>query len=118
MSSNNTKNSTNLVENLQQVRKERLYQVLLAPQISEKSTMVADKRNQVVFKVASDATKPEIKQAVEFIFNVKVNAVQISNVKGKVKRFRGHIGQRSGWKKAFICLQAGQEINFAEGGEA
>jgi len=97
---------------------ERLLQVLLAPQISEKATYVADKHSQVVFRVASDATKPEIKAAVEMLFKVEVESVQVSNVPGKIKRFRQMKGVRKGWKKAFVGLKAGQEINFAEGGEA
>jgi len=97
---------------------ERLLQVLLAPQISEKATYVADKNEQIVFRVASDATKPEVKAAVELLFKVQVEAVQILNVKGKVKRFGRGVGQRKGWKKAFVCLKPGQEINFVEGGAA
>jgi large subunit ribosomal protein L23 len=100
------------------MNQERLLQVLLAPQVSEKATDVADKNNQVIFKVAADATKPEIKAAVELLFKVEVDAVQVLNVKGKSKR-RGTIqGRRKGWKKAFVCLKAGQEIQFAEGGVA
>ena len=95
---------------------ERLLQVLLAPQVSEKATYVADKHEQIVFRVASDATKPEVKAAVELLFKVQVDAVQILNVKGKVKRFGRGVGQRKGWKKAFVCLKPGQEINFVEGG--
>ncbi len=97
---------------------ERLYKVLLAPQISEKATYVAEKNEQVIFKVASDATKPEIKAAVELVFKVEVDSVQVANVKGKVKRFGRTTGRRKGWKKAFVCLKAGQEINFVEGGAA
>lgn len=97
---------------------ERLLQVLLAPQISEKATFVADKNEQVVFFVMSDATKPEIKAAVELLFKVEVNSVQISNLKGKVKRFGRSMGRRKDAKKAFVCLKPGQEINFAEGGIA
>ncbi|KAF4516532.1 hypothetical protein B566_EDAN003279 [Ephemera danica] len=93
-------------------------QVLLAPQVSEKATYVADKHEQVVFRVASDATKPEIKAAVELLFKVEVEAVQVANVKGKVKRFKGATGRRKGWKKAFVSLKPGQEINFVEGGNA
>ena len=100
------------------MNQERLLQVLLAPQVSEKATDVADKNNQVIFKVAADATKPEIKAAVELLFKVEVDAVQVLNVKGKGKR-RGTIqGRRKGWKKAFVCLKADQEIQFAEGGVA
>lgn len=97
---------------------ERLLQVLLAPQISEKATSIADKNEQVVFFVTSDATKPEVKAAVELLFKVQVDSVQISNLKGKVKRFGRSMGRRSDAKKAFVCLKPGQEINFAEGGAA
>ncbi|MHB1678258.1 MAG: 50S ribosomal protein L23 [Sulfuriferula sp.] len=93
----------------------RLLQVILAPQVSEKSTYVADKHEQVIFRVASDATKPEVKAAVELLFKVEVNSVQISNVKGKHKRFGRFMGRRSDWKKAFVCLKPGQEINFVAG---
>ncbi|PTD95425.1 50S ribosomal protein L23 [Pseudothauera lacus] len=97
------------------ISQERLLQVLLAPQISEKATFVADKNEQVVFKVASDATKPEVKAAVEALFKVEVKSVQILNVKGKVKRFGKMMGRRKDWKKAFVCLKPGQEINFVAG---
>ncbi|WP_153146746.1 50S ribosomal protein L23 [Dechloromonas sp. H13] len=100
------------------MNQQRLMQVLLAPQISEKATYVADKHEQVIFRVASDATKPEIKAAVELLFKVEVEAVQVANVKGKVKRFKGMAGRRKGWKKAFVSLKPGQEINFVEGGNA
>ena len=100
------------------MNQERLLQVLLAPQVSEKATYVADKNNQVIFKVAADATKPEIKAAVELLFKVEVDAVQVLNVKGKVKRRGAVQGRRKGWKKAFVCLKPGQEIQFAEGGVA
>lgn len=94
---------------------ERLMQVLLAPQISEKATLLADRNGQVVFKVHSSATKPEVKAAVELLFKVEVNAVNIANVKGKVKRFGRSIGRRKDWKKAYVSLKPGQEINFAAG---
>ena len=97
------------------ISQERLLQVLLAPQISEKATFVADKNEQVVFKVASDATKPEVKAAVESLFKVEVKSVQILNVKGKSKRFGKTMGRRKDWKKAFVCLKPGQELNFAAG---
>ena len=100
------------------MNQERLLQVLLAPQVSEKATYVADKHEQVIFRVATDATKPEIKAAVELLFKVEVEGVQVSNVKGKVKRFKGATGRRKGWKKAFVSLKPGQEINFVEGGNA
>jgi large subunit ribosomal protein L23 len=94
---------------------ERLLQVLLAPQISEKSTFVAERNNQVVFRVVRDATKPEIKAAVEMLFKVEVHGVQVSNVKGKAKRFGRFMGRRDHWKKAYVALKPGQEINFAGG---
>jgi large subunit ribosomal protein L23 len=97
---------------------ERLLQVLVAPQISEKATMVADKNEQVIFVVAPDATKPEIKAAVELLFKVQVDSVQVANLKGKSKRFGRSMGRRSDVRKAFVCLKPGQEINFAEGGAA
>ena len=100
------------------MNQQRLMQVLLAPQISEKATYVAEKNEQVIFRVASDATKPEIKAAVELLFKVEVNSVQVANVKGKVKRFKGATGRRKGWKKAYVCLKPGQEINFVNGGNA
>lgn len=97
---------------------ERLMQVLLAPQVSEKATYVADKNEQVIFIVAPDATKPEVKAAVELLFKVQVESVQISNLKGKVKRFGRVMGKRKDVRKAFVSLKPGQEINFAEGGAA
>jgi large subunit ribosomal protein L23 len=97
---------------------ERLYQVLVAPQISEKATMVADKNEQVIFIVTPDATKPEVKAAVEMLFKVQVQSVQIANLKGKVKRTGRGVGRRGDIRKAFVCLKPGQEINFAEGGVA
>ena len=100
------------------MNEQRLMQVLLAPQISEKATYVADKNQQVIFRVASDATKPEVKAAVELLFKVSVESVQIANIKGKQKRFGRFVGSRKGWKKAFVCLKPGQEINFVDGGVA
>ncbi len=91
---------------------QRLMQILLAPQVSEKSTFVAEKNNQVVFRVVGDATKPEIKAAVELLFKVEVERVQVANIQGKQKRFGRTIGRRKDWKKAYVCLKAGQEINF------
>jgi large subunit ribosomal protein L23 len=99
-------------------QQERLMKLVLAPVISEKSTFVADKGNQVVFRVASDATKPEIKAAIELMFKVQVDAVQIVNVRGKGKRFGQFTGRRRHWKKAYVCLKEGHEINFAEQAEA
>ena len=100
------------------MNQQRLMQVLLAPQISEKATYVADKNEQVVFRVASDATKPEVKAAVELLFKVGVESVQIANVKGKQKKFGRFMGARRNWKKAYVCLKPGQEINFVDGGVA
>jgi large subunit ribosomal protein L23 len=94
----------------------RLAQVLVAPVISEKATTVSEKHNQVLFKVLRDATKPEIKAAVELMFKVEVEAVNVVNVKGKVKRFGRSIGRRDHVKKAYVSLKAGQELNFS--GEA
>jgi large subunit ribosomal protein L23 len=92
---------------------ERLMTVVLAPVVSEKSTRVADKNRQYVFHVTDDATKPEIKAAVELLFKAKVDSVTVSNVKGKKKRMGKFSGRRRNWKKAYVCLAAGQEINFA-----
>lgn len=91
---------------------ERLYQIILKPVISEKSTRLGDKHNQVVFQVKTDARKDEIRQAVEKLFEVKVKNVQVVNVRGKVKRFGKTPGARSSWKKAYVCLEKGQEIDF------
>jgi large subunit ribosomal protein L23 len=91
---------------------ERLMQVLLAPQVSEKGTYVGEKHAQVVFRVVGNATKPEIKAAVELLFKVEVESVQVANVKGKQKRFGKLTGRRKNWKKAYVCLKPGQEINF------
>ena len=92
---------------------DRLMKVVLAPIVSEKSTMLAERNRQYVFRVADDASKPEIKAAVELLFKTKVDAVTVSNVKGKAKRFGRFNGRRRNWKKAFVCLAPGQEINFA-----
>jgi large subunit ribosomal protein L23 len=92
---------------------ERLALVLLAPVVSEKGTQIAEKHEQVIFRVLQDATKPEVKAAVEAMFKVEVESVQIANVCGKVKRFGKFTGRRRNWKKAYVCLKPGQEINFA-----
>ena len=94
----------------------RLAQVLMAPIISEKATRIAEKSNQVMFKVLRDATKPEIKAAVELMFKVEVESVNTVQHKGKVKRFGKSIGRRDHVKKAYVSLKAGQELNFS--GEA
>jgi large subunit ribosomal protein L23 len=91
----------------------RLAQVLVAPIVSEKATMLSEKRNQVLFKVLRDATKPEIKAAVELLLKVEVESVQTVVQKGKVKRFGRSMGRRDHVKKAYISLKAGQEINFS-----
>lgn len=92
---------------------ERLYKVLLGPVISEKAAIVGDVSNQVVFKVLPNAEKQEIKAAVEKLFDVQVEDVRTLNVKGKTKRTRHGMGKRSDWKKAYVRLAAGQEIDFA-----
>jgi large subunit ribosomal protein L23 len=94
----------------------RLAQVLVAPIVSEKATSVAEKHNQVLFKVLRNATKPEIKAAVELMFKVEVESVSVVNQKGKVKRFGRSIGRRDHVKKAYVSLKEGQELNFS--GEA
>jgi large subunit ribosomal protein L23 len=91
----------------------QLMNVVLAPVVSEKSTMLGDKSNQVVFRVSDSATKPEVKAAVELLFKVKVESVQLLNVKGKEKRFGRFMGRRRNWKKAYVRVAQGQEINFA-----
>ncbi|MBV8667194.1 MAG: 50S ribosomal protein L23 [Burkholderiaceae bacterium] len=93
---------------------ERLMKVLLAPVISEKATMVAEKNEQVVFLVAPDATKLEVKAAVELLFKVQVESVQVANREGKQKRAGRFVGRRNHTRRAFVCLKPGQEINFTE----
>jgi large subunit ribosomal protein L23 len=93
---------------------ERLMKVLLAPVISEKATFVAEKNEQVVFLVTPDATKLEIKAAVELLFKVQVDSVQVANRQGKQKRAGRFIGRRNHTRRAFVCLKPGQEINFTE----
>ena len=94
---------------------ERLQQIILSPVISEKSTSAADSSNQVVFEVLSDATKNEIREAVENQFSVSVEGVQVMNVRGKVKRFGKTPGKRRNWKKAYVRLAEGQDIDFMGG---
>ena len=96
---------------------ERLFKVLLAPRMTEKSTMVAESSNQYVFKVTSDSNKAEIKAAVEKLFEVTVESVRVVNVKGKSKVFKAQRGKRSDWKKAYVRVQEGQVIDFL-GGES
>ncbi len=94
------------------MNQERLIGLLLAPHVSEKSTRTAESNRQFVFKVVGDATKPEIKGAVELMFSVQVSAVRVCNVKGKVKRAGRMQGRRSNWKKAYVTLKPGHDINF------
>ena len=96
------------------ISEERLMKVLLAPVISEKATFVAEKHEQVMFLVAQDATKLEIKAAVELLFKVQVDSVQVSNREGKQKRSGRFTGRRNHTRRAFVCLKPGQEINFTE----
>jgi large subunit ribosomal protein L23 len=93
---------------------DRLMKVLVAPIVSEKSTMIAEKHEQVAFRVLRDATKAEIKAAVELLFNVKVQSVQVLNQSGKTKRFGRTLGRRNNVRKAYVSLAEGHEINFAE----
>lgn len=99
------------------MNKNRLYQVLLAPRVTEKSTRVGEISNQYVFRVVPDAIKSEVRNAVEMLFKVNVESVRIVNVKGKKKAFRMHPGKRSDWKKAYVRVQEGQVIDLL-GGES
>jgi large subunit ribosomal protein L23 len=94
------------------MNQERLLQVLVEPRMTEKSARVGDKHNQYLFKVLGDATKPEIKAAVEQLFSVKVDGVQVLNVASRVKSFRGRAGARQAWKKAYVTLKEGFSIDF------
>ena len=96
------------------MNQERLMTVLVAPIVSEKATMVAEKNGQVAFRVLQDATKDEIRAAVELLFKVQVDSVQVLNQKGKEKRFGRFNGRRRNVRKAYVNLKPGQEINFAE----
>ncbi|MGI9311286.1 MAG: 50S ribosomal protein L23 [bacterium] len=91
---------------------ERMHQIILRPVISEKTTAAADKRRQVVFEVLPDASKAEIKRAVEALFEVKVERVQVANMRGKIKRFGRTPGQRKNWRKAYVRLREGDDIDF------
>jgi large subunit ribosomal protein L23 len=95
------------------MNQERMYQILLMPHVSEKGSLLADEQNQHVFKVATDATKTEVKEAVEELFKVKVDKVRILNVKGKAKRFGGRLGKRSDMRKAYVTLLPDNDIDFA-----
>jgi large subunit ribosomal protein L23 len=95
------------------MNQERIYKVLLGPVVSEKSAAAGESSNQVVFKVLPNASKLEIKTAVQALFDVKVESVRVLNVKGKTKRTRHGLGIRSDWKKAYVRLEQGQDIDFA-----
>lgn len=95
------------------MNKERLYKIILGPVVSEKAAVLGEQSGQVVFKVARDAKKPEVKAAVEELFEVKVRDVRVLTVKGKTKRTRYGVGVRSDWKKAYVRLEQGQDIDFA-----
>jgi large subunit ribosomal protein L23 len=95
------------------MNQERMYQILLMPHVSEKGSLLADEQHQHVFKVATDATKTEVKEAVEQLFKVKVDKVRILNVKGKTKRFGGRLGKRSDMRKAYVTLMPDNDIDFA-----
>ena len=97
------------------MNQERIMKVILAPHITEKAANIGESSNQYVFKVATDATKPEIKQAVETLFEVEVDAVRVLNTKGKTKRSGARLGRRKDWKKAYVRVKAGQEIDFIGG---
>jgi large subunit ribosomal protein L23 len=92
--------------------KERLMTVLIGPHVSEKATSVADRHNQITFKVRRDSTKSEIRKAVQLLFDVAVTDVQVVNCRGKIKRFGKDWGQRAAWKKAYVTLAEGQNIDF------
>lgn len=94
------------------MNKERLMKILLEPRVTEKSTQIGEKHRQFVFKVTSDANKPEIKQAVELMFEVQVDSVRIVTVRGKNKIFKQIRGRRPGWKKAYVTLKPGFDIDF------
>ena len=94
------------------MNRERIMKVLLEPRITEKSTILGDKYKQFVFKVMKDASKTEIKQAVELMFEVEVDSVQTTNIKGKYKSYRQTLGKRSDWKKAYVKLKPGFDIDF------
>ena len=95
------------------MNQDRIFKVLLGPHVSEKATNLAETNGQIVFKVDTTATKLEIKKAVEQLFNVKVDRVTTLNVKGKTKRTVRGLGKRNDWKKAYVSLAAGQDIDFA-----
>jgi large subunit ribosomal protein L23 len=99
------------------MKQERLLKIIVAPHMSEKAAIAAEKRGEYVFEVASSATKPDVKEAVEQLFKTKVDSVRIVNVKTKPKRFGSIQGHSKAWKKAYVTLEAGQQIDFS-GGQA
>ena len=99
------------------MNQERVFKVLVGPHISEKASVLADGKSQFVIKVAVDATKLEIKKAVESLFSVKVDEVRTVNVQGKTKRTARGLGKRNDWKKAYVSLQAGQDLDFTSSAE-
>ena len=96
------------------MNQERMYKVLRYPLISEKNSRVAERHQQIVFEVSTDATKPEIREAVEKIFKVRVQSVQVSNIRGKEKRFGQTIGRQANRRKAFVRLHAEDDIDFSQ----
>lgn len=94
------------------VAQERLLKIIYGPHVTEKNTVIAEKYRQVAFRVARCANKHEIKNAVEALFEVKVDAVRVCNVKGKVKQFKQRLGKQGNWKKAYVSLKEGHDIDF------
>jgi len=92
---------------------QRIMNILLSPHVTEKAAIIGESSNQYIFRVVTDATKPEVKKAVEKMFEVEVDAVRVVNVKGKTKRTGNRMGQRKNWKKAYVRVKAGQTIDFA-----
>lgn len=99
------------------MKQERLLKIIISPHTSEKAALATEKNNEYVFKIAHSATKPEVKDAIQLLFSVKVAAVRILNVKTKPKRFGNTQGRSKAWKKAYVTLETGQQIDFA-GGQA
>ena len=94
------------------MNQERLLKIIIGPHVSEKTSIATEKRNEYVFQVANDATKPEVKDAIESLFNTKVKSVRIVNVKPKLRMFRGLEGHKKGWKKAYVTLQSDQKLDM------
>ncbi|OGT41608.1 MAG: 50S ribosomal protein L23 [Gammaproteobacteria bacterium RIFCSPHIGHO2_12_FULL_37_34] len=95
------------------MNQERWYKIIESSHVSEKAAILTEKQNQYVFRVVSDATKPEIKSAIEFLFNTKVKSVRVVNVRHKQKTFKGITGYRKAWKKAYVTLETDQKLNIA-----